>query len=193
MILLAPSKGEYRLNILLNIAINLFCLSALTACQSAPGPDISPQNSPSKLANSQPSSSPIQVPTQVPTSTPTALPTNAASTSFELNQTFSLKWEQIQNLKDTDLKLTWTKTPEDSRCPTGAQCVWAGQVKVIVAVSKGSESVNLAFKLPGEGSQKLPSEMGDYTLELTDVLPYPSIKNNAESEERQLKLKLTQP
>lgn len=54
---------------------------------------------------------------------------------------------------------------EDSRCPTGVQCVWAGRVKVTVRIDLGSNSQRRDMTL-GE-----PQQVADGTLTLVEVLP----------------------
>ncbi len=45
-----------------------------------------------------------------------------------------------------DLSLVWNKPIEDSRCPAGVQCIWAGDVRVNVTMSLAgySETTNLS-------------------------------------------------
>ncbi|OCC25077.1 hypothetical protein MB02_04750 [Croceicoccus estronivorus] len=54
---------------------------------------------------------------------------------------------------------------EDSRCPTGVQCVWAGQVKVRVKIDLG----------PGSQLRELvlgdPQQIADGSIELVEVTP----------------------
>ena len=45
-----------------------------------------------------------------------------------------------------DLSIVWNKPIEDSRCPAGVQCIWAGDVRVNVTMSLAgySETTNLS-------------------------------------------------
>ncbi len=43
-----------------------------------------------------------------------------------------------QTARVGDLRVTPLRLLEDSRCPQGVQCVWAGQVRIGVSVSSGS-------------------------------------------------------
>ncbi|MBS0474358.1 MAG: hypothetical protein JSR28_04305 [Proteobacteria bacterium] len=62
-------------------------------------------------------------------------------------------------------KVTPLKVIEDSRCPVGTQCVWAGQVKVSVRIDTGPGSETRELTL-GKGEQ-----VADGKLTLVEVLP----------------------
>ncbi|HEY6814918.1 MAG TPA: hypothetical protein VI168_05205 [Croceibacterium sp.] len=57
---------------------------------------------------------------------------------------------------------------EDSRCPTGVQCVWAGRTRVTVRIDLGSRSEIR------ELSSDEPLQVADGTLSLVEVQPAPS-------------------
>lgn len=58
---------------------------------------------------------------------------------------------------------------EDSRCPIGVQCVWAGRATVAVAVIKGTaEPRRLELTLPGPGAN-----YGEHSFTLTALEPLP--------------------
>ncbi len=62
-------------------------------------------------------------------------------------------------------KVTPLALLDDSRCPVGVQCVWAGQVKITVRIDtgKGSETRELTL---GKGEP-----VADGQLELVEVMP----------------------
>jgi hypothetical protein len=77
---------------------------------------------------------------------------------------------------------------QDSRCPEGVTCIWAGQAKVKMLLSKDSDSTMVSLILePGvmAGSPKrldstnvsLSSET--YKVILKDVNPYPTTTNQS--------------
>lgn len=78
---------------------------------------------------------------------------------------------------------------QDSRCPMGVTCVWAGQAKVSMMLSKDSDSTSIGLILePGKmaGSPmrqdstnvRLSSEM--YKVILKEVNPYPNTTNQTQ-------------
>ena len=62
-------------------------------------------------------------------------------------------------------KVTPLTVLEDSRCPAGVQCVWAGRVRISARVDlgRGSETREL--------TQGMPVPVADGTLELVQVQP----------------------
>ena len=70
-----------------------------------------------------------------------------------------------------DLALTWTSI-EDSRCPQGVTCIWAGEVTVRIRVREGGDDREIALTLgarPGSDTVKTSR----HELRLSDVSPYP--------------------
>jgi hypothetical protein len=86
-----------------------------------------------------------------------------------LGTEFSLAPGQSALAGDDGLRVTFAAVVEDSRCPTDAICVWAGQVVVEVRAGRdGSE---------GEARRLKPEEFVDvdgYRLTLVRVEPHPS-------------------
>lgn len=70
------------------------------------------------------------------------------------------------------LKFRWIKL-EDSRCQTGVQCVWAGQLVATIEVARGKEvpvEVELVHRI---GSEPKETNVYGYELRLQDVNPHP--------------------
>ena len=60
---------------------------------------------------------------------------------------------------------------EDSRCPEGTNCVWAGNAKIKVFVSRGNgegETFEMNTNLGAKGAT-----FGEYAIYLTDLTPTP--------------------
>lgn len=85
---------------------------------------------------------------------------------------------------------------EDARCPSDVTCIWAGYVKVSFYVSATSETVALAIP----PNQPPGPSLGDnhsfnfsgktYRLDLKDVIPYPTRKNQGETKSAVFELSL---
>ena len=77
-----------------------------------------------------------------------------------------------------DLDLRWLEVM-DSRCPTGVQCVWAGEVKVMLEATnttdKDKKPIEFELTLKVRGKPATESVWG-YELELLSVHPYPENK-----------------
>jgi hypothetical protein len=63
---------------------------------------------------------------------------------------------------------------EDSRCPTGVACVWAGRLRISARIGLGSGSEMRELTL-GEAQQ-----VADGSLELVEATPHPTAKRHVE-------------
>jgi len=77
---------------------------------------------------------------------------------------------ETQKIDDVSIKV---KNVNDSRCPTGCECIWAGEARVTLCITKNEYSMDTCLVLP---SQPNVSFMG-YSVELRDVKPYPVCDN----------------
>jgi hypothetical protein len=85
------------------------------------------------------------------------------------NQEFEIKVGEKVSVEG--LKLSFTAVAEDSRCPKGVDCIWAGNGKIILKVSKAgrrASSINLNTGI--EPKHKL---YYGYDIKLVSLNPYP--------------------
>ena len=98
----------------------------------------------------------------------------AAPRTVTLNTNFDVRVGETVNVSGESLSVRFDSVPSDSRCPTGVQCVWAGNAQVRVTLSKvGSApgTLNLNTTLdPRKGAYL------NYEVELVGLAPYPSSK-----------------
>ncbi len=67
------------------------------------------------------------------------------------------------------LAITFEDVPEDSRCPVGATCVWAGNARVVLGVRQsGGEA--LRVELNTNRGSRSAAVLG-FTVELVDLSP----------------------
>jgi hypothetical protein len=84
--------------------------------------------------------------------------------SYKTNQDWVVTEDQIE-IRLVDV--------QDSRCPKGVTCVWAGSVKVVLAVAAPGKSVTeVSFEL-GNGIEKSLDKIGTHRLWFKSVQPYP--------------------
>jgi hypothetical protein len=74
---------------------------------------------------------------------------------------------QIEQVAD-DLSIT-VKGVNDSRCPYGCQCIWAGEVKVLITIKDSNNSVDTSLVLPSRPRLQFTN----YNIVLESVKPYP--------------------
>jgi len=92
---------------------------------------------------------------------------------------------EMVNFKGVSIK--FTEVMEDSRCPTGVQCVWAGRIKIKAEVSeKGKTTIKeIIFGQANadESDSKILYTSDKFTLTAEKIIPYPTSENNIEKEE----------
>jgi len=93
----------------------------------------------------------------------------------ERGMPFVLKVNQkaaiADNLNQRNLMVKFEEVVEDSRCPEGAMCIWAGQA--IVAVSINGEQL----KLKVADSDSVWVSWKEYRVRCKALSPYPSVKD----------------
>jgi hypothetical protein len=100
----------------------------------------------------------------------TAQPTAADAQTPALDEPFRLAVGETARLGDHSVR--FVAVAEDSRCPEGVQCVWAGVATVRVEVD--GEAVDLTVPpAPMRDGETATVRVGDHTLEVTGLTPYP--------------------
>lgn len=88
-----------------------------------------------------------------------------------LDHEFEIKIGQQVSIKNEGLKISFSYVAEDSRCPEGVQCIWAGNGKVVLRVSKArrrSATMRLNTNVdPKEAAYR------EYEVKLVSLNPYP--------------------
>ena len=83
----------------------------------------------------------------------------------------TLTIKQKETVKSGDLTIEFVAVLEDSRCPEGVSCIWAGNAKVQIKMSKSgaaAETLELNTNL-----QPRTANYQGYTITLAGVNPYP--------------------
>jgi hypothetical protein len=91
-----------------------------------------------------------------------------------LNRAFKLKVGQEMIVKEAGIKVGLNSIVEDSRCPTGVNCIWAGNAKVSVKLSKakGDTASASSVELNTYAGNKSSTYEG-YEVRLVSLDPYP--------------------
>lgn len=106
------------------------------------------------------------------------------------DEDFTLAPGDIVRVADSDIYLGFVSVVNESRCPTGVNCIRAGDVTVKLASGKDAAR---AFELKLDAGQKGPNkrQMGRHTIELHAVTPYPSADGAIEPDEYRVTLRVT--
>ena len=108
-----------------------------------------------------------------------------AKTPF--SQEFSLRIGQSEQIGDAELEIKFEKVTEDSRCPKGATCIWAGQVSCEVLITDKKYSSYLTLTEPGLPNFPNQTIYKSYRL-VYHVQPYPELSKKISAEEYRLVL-----
>ena len=110
---------------------------------------------------------------------------NNSATEIVSEESGNITFQQGESkiLKESGIKITFKSVSQDSRCPEGVQCIWAGVAVADLELSGTSKKpmlISLATQnFPAQKLSKTAVFDG-YKIELQNVLPYP--KQNAEKE-----------
>jgi len=89
----------------------------------------------------------------------------------DLGQKFSLHIGQTAQIQNEPLSIRFNGIAGDSRCPTGVQCFWAGEVKCDVVVTYQGSPSNMTLTQSG-ADQSAETTYNEYRL-IYSVEPYP--------------------
>ena len=115
-----------------------------------------------------------------------------AWTSTEIKQTPPMKGENIiyfnegenKFLKEYQMNVTFKGISEDSRCPKGVNCIWAGvavaQVEVMGVATRPMTLTLASLDNKGRNYNK-SADFNGYTISLADVNPYPGDGESAKA------------
>jgi hypothetical protein len=106
---------------------------------------------------------------------PTAAGGGRARKKIMLGKNFVLNVGQEVLTADGKLKIKFVSVAEDSRCPKGVNCIWAGNARVMLQVGKPTgPPVKLELNTnPREATDGAGSGYGQYLIKLVEVAPYP--------------------
>lgn len=92
-----------------------------------------------------------------------------------LNKNLVLSVGQEASTADGKLKIKFVAVAEDSRCPKGVNCIWAGNARVMLQVGKtqGAQAKLELNTSPREATNGAGGGYGEYLIKLVEVAPYP--------------------
>ena len=92
----------------------------------------------------------------------------AASATVQLGQEFQLKVGRSATVAGEGLTISFEGVPEDSRCPVGVQCIWAGNAVVNLVASKDGKAAGIQLNTTLEPHS---ATYLDYTITLVSLAP----------------------
>jgi hypothetical protein len=188
------------------LILTVISLLGLAACRSVPSgaaPTVEPTRSGVPLVTAMPTSQPpsaatqpsaptvIPIPTQPPAlptpiaaTTPTVGPMSQSNTATgRLGQNITLKTGEVALIQGEGVMLELVGVTEDSRCPQGVTCVWAGRVVATVRLGQsGAQGEDIS--LSTQTKEAATKAVNGYTVTLIDVKPVKTTQAIASSEYR---------
>jgi len=106
-----------------------------------------------------------------------------------LGQEFQLRPGGTAVIGGENLEIRFIKIVEDSRCPVGATCIWAGRAVCLVEVKQNGEVWEYSLIESGGSSQAEQLYAGyRFTFHVT---PYPELEKEIQAGQYRLILKMT--
>ena len=90
-----------------------------------------------------------------------------------LGKEFAIKAGEQLKIEGADFQVKFVDVPQDSRCPTGVNCVWAGNAEVTLNVSYDKCTTNLTLNTNDSPQTKQEEKAGDFRVKLIKLDPYP--------------------
>ena len=112
--------------------------------------------------------------------------------SAELGQEVELQPGQSLVIEDEPIKVKFVEVVGDSRCPTGATCVWEGEVSCTLEITYLDEMYTKTIVQSGLSSQYAVEIFEEYELEFT-VQPYPELDKEIKADEYRLLITIALP
>ncbi|NBC84384.1 MAG: hypothetical protein GVY19_13535 [Bacteroidetes bacterium] len=94
-----------------------------------------------------------------------------ATKKLVLNDTIELKKSVIYEHDDINLQLVFDGIKEDSRCPTGVNCIWPGNAKAALSIKVNNEASDIELNTHPDFQQTV--RISGYDVSLVDISPYP--------------------
>jgi hypothetical protein len=112
----------------------------------------------------------------------------SADITGAVGQPMVLEPGQKAVLSDPAIAIRFLKVVNDSRCPTGAQCIWAGQVTAQAEITYQGEKFDVVLTQSANSDAK--TTFADFTIAFS-VEPYPELEKKIDSKDYRLNLTLS--
>lgn len=87
-------------------------------------------------------------------------------------ESVSVQIHKEKRLPRSRVTIKFVELIEDSRCPRGVQCIWAGNAKIKVSVKRGASAAKV-FEMDTNGPKNTITHSG-YKITFTGLTPYPA-------------------
>lgn len=120
-----------------------------------------------------------------------ALQDPGAAARAPLGEEFRIKIGQQVRIKGGKLSIKFSGVQDESRCPTGVQCIWEGNAGVAVEVSKKARKIVRATLNTNPSLKPNHLEHLGYKIKLVGLNPYPKADQRIDPNEYEAVLLVT--
>jgi hypothetical protein len=110
--------------------------------------------------------------------------------TFSLGDSFSLTVGQSASIDGDDLAIKFIDVIADSRCPSGVECIWQGEVACLVEITHSGTGQEKVLTYPGLTQELSKAQFGSYQFTFS-VEPYPEAGEEIEKSAYRLNLSVT--
>lgn len=103
-----------------------------------------------------------------------AVACGAQATAPKLGEKTEVRFNEAVRIPTDTTTVRFTGVTSDSRCPSGAQCIWAGEATVVLTVG-GTQSVTLRLQPGAPGATAI---VGGYQITLVALAPHPAVNKS---------------
>jgi hypothetical protein len=107
------------------------------------------------------------------------------------NTSFDLAVGKTATVKGESISIKFDSVTEDSRCPTGVTCIWAGQAKCNMSIIQNGATTPVVLTQSGGSEGTMPGFAGKYQVSFI-LNPYPKAGSQIKPQDYVLTLKLFQ-
>ena len=94
-----------------------------------------------------------------------------ATSRAEVGQAFDLRVGEEATVGETGVRIRFDGVSQDSRCPTGVQCVWSGDAEVALRITTAAGPTNLVLHT---NVDPRTANAGGHLIRLEGLRPYPA-------------------
>ena len=105
----------------------------------------------------------------------------------DLGQEVELKIGQSAVFKEEQIEVKFTEVVADSRCPTGATCIWQGEVACILDITYLGTTYQKTIIQPGITQEPESDVFEEYSITY-NVEPYPELDRDIKTSEYRMQL-----
>ena len=106
-----------------------------------------------------------------------------------LNETLDMRYSELYCNAAYEIRLSFDSL-QDSRCPTGAMCIWEGNGRIQLILRKGDQDP-IRFWLNTHVNFLSDTVVKGLRFELVDILPYPEVDKDYQREDYILQLRIS--